>query len=105
MAKKETKASVTPAMYDAVVSPVITEKSQMGAELNKFTFNVADWATKPQIKAAIESIFSTKVEKVNVINTKGKTKRFRGTLGKRKDIKKAVITLAEGQAIDVTSAN
>ncbi len=104
MAKAEKKAGITPAMYDAIVSPVVTEKSQIGAENNKVTFKVAVWATKQQIKQAVEALFETKVDKVNVINVKGKTKRFRGTLGKRKDEKKAIVTLAEGQSVDVASA-
>lgn len=103
MAKADKKVKVTAGMYDVVVSPVITEKSQMGVEFNKVTFNVAPWATKPQVKAAIEGLFETKVEKVNIINNKGKVKRFRGTIGKRKDVKKAVITLAEGETIDVAT--
>ncbi|PIR38867.1 MAG: 50S ribosomal protein L23 [Alphaproteobacteria bacterium CG11_big_fil_rev_8_21_14_0_20_39_49] len=103
MSKADKKAKVTAGMYDAVVSPVITEKSQMGVEFNKVTFVVAAWATKPQVKAAVETLFETKVEKVNIINVKGKVKRFRGTIGKRSNVKKAVVTLAEGQTIDVAA--
>lgn len=103
MAKADKKVNIFAGMYDVIVSPVITEKSQLGVEFNKVTFNVAPWATKPQIKVAIETLFETKVEKVNVINNKGKVKRFRGVIGKRKDVKKAVITLAEGQTIDVAA--
>jgi len=103
MAKADTKVNITAGMYDVIVSPVITEKSQLGVEFNKVTFNVAPWATKPQVKAAIEALFETKVEKVNIINNKGKVKRFRGVIGKRKDVKKAIITLAEGQTIDVAA--
>ena len=103
MAKAEKKVTATAGMYDAIVSPVITEKSQAGVEFNKMTFKVSPWATKSQVKEAVEALFETKVEKVNIINVKGKVKRFRGTFGKRKDVKKAVVTLVEGQSIDVAS--
>lgn len=105
-AKKEAKAKTAAKvyMYDVIQSPVVTEKSQMGIELNKVTFRVSEDATKKSIKAAVEALFETKVEKVNVINVKGKTKRFRGVKGKRKDVKKAVVTLAKGETIDVASA-
>ncbi len=104
MAKAKKKVNMTPAMYDAVVSPVITEKSQLGSEQNKVTFKIAPWATKAQVKSAVEGIFGTEVVKVNVINVKGKTKRFKGTLGVRKDEKKAIVTLAAGKTIDIASA-
>ena len=100
MSAKEIK---NPTLYDVLDSPVITEKSQLAAEFNKVTFRVAPDATKSQIKSAVESIFDTKVKKVNIINLKGKTKVFRGIRGRRKDVKKAIVTLAEGQEIDVTS--
>ena len=103
MSKAQKKSNITASMYDAVVSPVITEKSQLGVEQNKATFKVAVWANKQQIKSAVEAIFSVKVEKVNVLNSKGKVKRFKGTVGKRKDEKKAIVTLAEGQTIDIAS--
>jgi large subunit ribosomal protein L23 len=103
MAKASKKANITPVMYDAIVSPVITEKSQSGVEQNKFTFKVAVWATKQQIKSAVVALFGVEVLKVNIINTKGKVKRFRGTLGKRKDEKKAVVSLAQGQTIDIAA--
>jgi large subunit ribosomal protein L23 len=99
--KSDSISNITPAMYDSILTPVVTEKSHMAAELNKFTFKVATWATKSQIKAAVEKLFETKVVKVNIINVKGKVKRFRGKIGKRKDEKKAIVTLAEGQSIDV----
>lgn len=89
--------------YDVIKSPVVTEKSTMGGEFNQYTFRVAMDATKPQIKAAVEALFEKKVEKVNTLITKGKTKRFRGIKGRRADVKKAVVTLAEGQSIDVTT--
>jgi large subunit ribosomal protein L23 len=102
-ANKKEKTNITPVMYDAIVSPVITEKSQGAVELNKVTFKVATWATKQQIKEAVTAVFGVKVLKVNVINVKGKVKRFRGVVGKRKDEKKAVVSLAEGQTIDIAA--
>ncbi|MFV3129795.1 50S ribosomal protein L23 [Niveispirillum sp. KHB5.9] len=90
-------------MYDVVVAPVITEKATMGSEHNQVTFKVRMDATKPEIKAAIEGLFKVKVTAVNTSVVKGKTKRFRGTIGRRSDYKKAVVTLAEGNSIDVTT--
>ena len=89
--------------YDVIVSPVITEKSTLASESNQVIFNVARKATKPEIKAAIEALFNVKVSAVNTLVRKGKVKRFRGTIGKLSDVKKAVVTLAEGQSIDVTT--
>jgi len=89
--------------YDTIVSPVITEKATMLSEQNKVVFRVAKDATKPQIAEAIENLFKVSVVKVNTINVKGKTKRFRGRAGRRSDVKKAIITLAEGQSIDITT--
>jgi large subunit ribosomal protein L23 len=89
--------------YDIVRSPVITEKATLGSEHNQVTFRVPLDATKPEIKAAVEIIFSVKVKAVNTLRQLGKTKRFRGFLGKRNDFKKAVVSLAEGQSIDVTT--
>jgi large subunit ribosomal protein L23 len=89
--------------YDAILSPVITEKATMLSEQNKVVFRVAKDATKPQIAAAIETLFKVSVVKVNTLNVKGKTKRFRGREGRRSDVKKAIITLAEGQSIDITT--
>jgi large subunit ribosomal protein L23 len=89
--------------YDVIVSPAITEKSTMASEFNKVVFNVARKATKPQIKAAVEALFGVKVTAVNTLLRKGKVKRFRGTIGKQSDVKKAVVTLAEGQSIDVST--
>ena len=83
--------------------PVITEKATLGSEHGQVTFVVAPEATKPQIKKAVEALFGVKVTKVNTLVTKGKTKRFKGVKGQRKDIKKAVVTLAEGETIDVTT--
>jgi large subunit ribosomal protein L23 len=89
--------------YDTILAPVITEKATMLSEQNKVVFRVAGDATKPQIAEAVENLFKVAVVKVNTINVKGKTKRFRGRDGKRSDVKKAIITLAEGQSIDITT--
>lgn len=89
--------------YDVIVSPIITEKSTMASESNQVMFNVAKNATKPEIKQAVEALFGVKVKAVNTLLRKGKVKRFRGMLGKRSDVKKAVVTLVEGQSIDVTT--
>ncbi|MGI9353644.1 MAG: 50S ribosomal protein L23 [Rhizobiaceae bacterium] len=89
--------------YDVIVSPVITEKSTMASEDNQVVFNVARDASKPEIKKAVESLFGVKVTAVNTVLRKGKVKRFRGHLGRQSDVKKAFVTLAEGQSIDVTT--
>ncbi|MGH6922973.1 MAG: 50S ribosomal protein L23 [Propylenella sp.] len=89
--------------YDTVIAPVITEKSTLASEHGKVVFRVAEKATKPEIKAAVEALFNVKVTAVNTLNRAGKSKRFRGVAGKQKGYKKAVVTLAEGQAIDVTT--
>jgi large subunit ribosomal protein L23 len=89
--------------FDTVLSPVITEKSTRLAEHNQVVFRVRKDATKPEIKAAVEALFSVKVTAVNTMNQKGKVKRFRGRPGRRSDVKKAIVTLAEGQTIDVTT--
>jgi large subunit ribosomal protein L23 len=89
--------------YDVIVSPAITEKSTMASENNQVVFNVARKATKPEIKAAVEALFGVKVTGVNTLVRKGKVKRFRGTVGKLSDVKKAVITLADGHSIDVAT--
>jgi large subunit ribosomal protein L23 len=89
--------------YDVIVSPAITEKSTMASEQNQVVFNVAKKATKPEIKAAIEALFGVKVAAVNTLVRKGKMKRFRGTVGRQSDVKKAVVTLADGQSIDVAT--
>lgn len=90
-------------MYDLILAPVVTEKSTRGSENNQVTFRVVMRATKPQIKAAVEGLFGVKVEKVNTIRMQGKVKRFRGRLGRRAAYKKAIVTLAEGESIDVMS--
>jgi large subunit ribosomal protein L23 len=89
--------------YDVIVSPAITEKSTMASEQNQVVFNVARKASKPEIKAAIEALFNVKVTAVNTLIRKGKLKRFRGTVGRQGDVKKAVVTLADGFSIDVAT--
>jgi len=89
--------------YDLIVAPVITEKATIASDSNQFVFKVRREATKPQIKAAIEKLFDVKVTAVNTLLRKGKSKVFRGTRGKQQDVKKAVVTLADGYRIDVTS--
>ena len=91
------------AMLDIIRSPVITEKATMMSERNHFAFRVAIRATKPEIKAAIETLFGVKVVAVNTLVQKGKTKRFRGRPGVRSDVKKAYVQLAEGQSIDMST--
>ena len=95
--------SLDPRHYDVIVSPVITEKATNLSEQNKVVFKVRSNATKPQIKEAVEKLFDVKVVSVNTLVTKGKVKLFRGTRGQRSDVKKAIVTLAEGQSIDVTT--
>lgn len=90
-------------LYDIILSPVITEKATMGSEHNQVTFKVSLTASKPEIKAAVEGVFGVTVKAVNTIVQKGKTKRFKGTPGRRSDEKKAIVTLAAGQTIDVTT--
>lgn len=89
--------------YDVIRSPVITEKSTMAGEHNQVMFNVASKASKPEIKAAVEALFGVKVKAVNTFIRKGKTKRFRGRTARQSDVKKAVVTLAEGHSIDVAT--
>jgi large subunit ribosomal protein L23 len=89
--------------YDTIVSPAITEKSTLASEENKVVFNVANKATKPEIKAAVEALFGVKVLTVNTLVRKGKVKRFKGITGKQSDFKRAIVTLEEGQSIDVTT--
>lgn len=100
---KSAKKNITPCMYDVIESPVITEKSQQATVFNKVSFYVSASATKNKVKKAVEALFSVNVEKVNIINEKGKQRRFRGRLGKLKDQKKAIVTVASGQQIDITS--
>ena len=103
MAKKPETKAVDIRHYDVVLAPHITEKSTMVSEHNAVVFKVANTASKPEIKAAVEALFNVSVTKVNTILTKGKTKKWKGTPYKRSDSKKAIVTLAEGQSIDITS--
>jgi len=89
--------------YDVILSPIITEKSTISSEENKVVFKVAQSATKPEIKAAVEALFQVKVSAVNTLVRKGKVKRFRGRIGRQSDYKRAIVTLQEGHAIDVTT--
>jgi large subunit ribosomal protein L23 len=89
--------------YDVILSPVITEKSSMASEHNRVIFKVRRDATKTEIKAAIEHLFKVKVLAVNTLTRKGKTKHFRGVKGRQQDVKKAIVKLAEGEKIDVTT--
>ena len=102
MAKKQ-QTAIEARHYDVVLSPHITEKSTMLSESNAVVFKVASGASKPEIKAAIEALFNVSVTGVNTIVTKGKTKRWKGKPYQRSDFKKAIVTLAEGQSIDVTT--
>ena len=98
-----TGGAIDPALYDFVLAPLITEKATQVSEHNQVVFRVPLKATQPQIKLAIETLFKVTVTAVNTLITKGKTTRFRGRLGYRSDVKKAIVTLAAGQSIDVTT--
>lgn len=95
--------SATPEQYDVIRRPIITEKATMASEANAVVFEVAMSASKPEIKTAVEALFGVKVKAVNTSITKGKVKRFRGRPGRRNDVKKAYVTLEDGNAIDVTT--
>ncbi|HEY2481841.1 MAG TPA: 50S ribosomal protein L23 [Caulobacteraceae bacterium] len=95
--------AVTTHHYDTILSPVITEKATLLADHNKVVFRVAMDSTKEDIASAVEQLFKVKVVKVNTLIQKGKTKRFRGHAGRRSDVKKAIVTLEEGQSIDITT--
>lgn len=97
------QADIDPRHYDIITAPIITEKSTMGSEFGQVTFRVPLTATKPEIKAAVEALFKVDVKAVNTLIAKGKTKRFKGLPGRRSDTKKAIVTLAAGQSIDVTT--
>ncbi|HBM91053.1 MAG TPA: 50S ribosomal protein L23 [Rhodospirillaceae bacterium] len=99
----KTQEEISPTHYQAILSPVITEKATNGSAHNQVTFRVLKNATKPLIKEAVEHLFDVKVEAVNTLNRKGKSKRFRGRMGKRSNVKFAVVTLAEGSQIDITT--
>ena len=103
MAKKPETKAVDNRHYDVGLAPHITEKSTMVSEYNAVVFKVAGTASKPEIKAAVEALFNVDVTNVNTIVTKGKTKKWKGQPYKRSDSKKAIVTLAEGQSIDITS--
>ncbi len=103
MKKSDKTNNVTAQMYDTLIRPVITEKSMVSSEAGKVTFLVPLSASKEDVKSAVETIFNVKVNKVNTIRQFGKEKRFKGFIGQRSDYKKAVITLADGQNIDVTT--
>ena len=103
MAKAKKGEGVDTRHYDVIVAPHITEKSTLLSEHNAVVFKVADKATKPEIKAAVEALFNVKVTGVNTLTQKGKTKRWKGKPYRHTDVKKAVVTLAAGQSIDVTS--
>jgi len=96
------KSAIDTRHYDVIVAPHITEKATLLSEHNAVVFRVAPDATKPQIKAAVEALFDVKVTAVNTLTAKGKTKRWKGRPYTRSDVKKAVVTLAEGQSIDIT---
>ncbi len=95
--------SAQPKHYDVIRKPIITEKSTMASENGAVVFEVAIDSSKPQIKEAVETLFGVKVKAVNTTITKGKNKRFRGIKGTRKDVKKAYVTLEEGNTIDVST--
>ena len=105
--KAKRQPAATPAElaphYQVILSPVITEKATNASQYNQVTFRVQRDASKPQIRAAVENLFKVKVTAVNTHNRRGKTKRFRGRIGYRSDVKFAIVTLAEGSKIDVTT--
>ena len=100
---REQPALTRQQMYDVIRSPIITEKATNASEHNQVIFRVPLTATKREVKAAVEGLFEVKVEAVNTIRIMGKVKRFRGRIGRRSDYKKAIVTLAEGSRIDVTT--
>jgi len=102
-AKQQAAAKVDVNHYDVILAPHITEKSTLLSEHNAVVFKVASGASKPQIKAAVEALFNVSVIGVNTMNAKGKTKRWKGRPYTRSDVKKAVVTLADGQSIDITT--
>jgi large subunit ribosomal protein L23 len=96
-------STTDPRHYDVILSPLITEKATNASEHNKVVFKVALTATKPQIKEAVEKLFDVKVKSVNTLRRQGKWKTFKGRLGQQSDTKRAIVTLEEGQTIDVTT--
>jgi large subunit ribosomal protein L23 len=103
MAAKAKKKEVQEWMYDVIRNPLVTEKSATGSQFSQVTFRVPKEATKPHIKLAVETLFDVKVKGVNTMISKGKTKRFKGRLGVRSDMKKAIVTLEDGQMIDFST--
>jgi large subunit ribosomal protein L23 len=95
--------AITERHYNTILAPWITEKATLLSEVNQVVFEVPLTATKPEIKEAVEALFKVKVKAVNTIRVEGKTKRFKGRLGQRSDFKKAIVTLNEGDSIDVTT--
>ena len=89
--------------YKIILKPIVTEKATKLSEFNKVVFEVSNKSNKFEIKSAVEKLFSVKVKSINIVNIKGKIKRFKGVLGKRNDIKKAIITLVEGNTIDISA--
>ncbi len=96
-------STTDPRHYDIIIAPVITEKATVASELNQVLFKVANTATKPQIKEAVEKLFDVKVKSVNTLVRKGKIKAFKGRMGEQSSVKKAIVTLEEGHRIDVTT--
>jgi large subunit ribosomal protein L23 len=92
-----------PRLYDIIIAPLITEKATNASEHNKVMFKVAMHATKPQIKQAVEKLFDVKVKSVNTLHRRGKWKVFKGKAGRQSDTKRAIVTLEQGQSIDVTT--
>ncbi|MBR6730452.1 MAG: 50S ribosomal protein L23 [Alphaproteobacteria bacterium] len=103
MIKKNTQVAATAEMFDVIRRPVITEKAMKSSEHNQVVFLVDVNATKTDVKKAVESVFGVKVVSVNTLRQQGKQKMFRGVKGVRNETKKAIVTLAEGQSIDVTA--
>ncbi len=103
-ARREKQLSVPEILaFELIRAPIVTEKSTLGSEHNQVTFKVRIDATKPQIKLAIEQLFKVKVVAVNTLRQRGKIKRFKGRIGRRSDYKKAIVSLADGESIDVTT--
>lgn len=101
--KKPAQKKPSEWMYEIISRPHITEKATMGSEHGQVTFIVPKTATKPRVKEAVETLFGVSVTGVNTLIQKGKTKRFKGVMGRRSDMKKAIVTLADGEMIDTTS--
>ncbi len=97
------KPAVTERMYSILLRPIVTEKSTAQQEVGRLTFEVVKDATKPEIKKCVEALYKVKVQEVNTLNVKGKTKRFKGIKGRRSDVKKAIVRLAEGQNVDIAA--